>query len=145
MTARTVVVKTMDGTAVHIPNRTVLDGAITNYTAGSQRRTTIEVGLAYDTDLATAVSIMAQAVKETPGVSAEPEPEALIHEFADSTINAAVRYWHDPKLRSGWTTRHSVAVSVKNALDVNGIEIAFPQRVLWHGDEGESSGLDSVG
>ena len=37
--------------------------------------------------------------KATPGVSAEPEPEALIHEFADSTINAAVRHWHDPKLR----------------------------------------------
>jgi small-conductance mechanosensitive channel len=68
--------------------------------------------------------------KATPRVSAEPELEVLVHEFVDSTINAAVRYWHDPTLRSGWTTHHDVAVSVKDALDVNGIEIASPQRVL---------------
>jgi small conductance mechanosensitive channel len=132
-TARTVVIRTMDGRTVHVPNSTVLESPITNFTAGPQRRSIIDVGLAYDTDLATAVSLMAEAVAAAPGVIQEPPPEAFIHEFADSTINARMRFWHEPQIRAGWTIRHEVAVAIKRALEEHGIEIAFPQRVLWQG------------
>lgn len=141
LTARTVVLRTMDGTRVHLPNRTVIDSAIENLTDRRLRRTTVNVGLAYGTDLAAASAIMVEAARTTPGVSAHPKPEALIHEFADSTIDAAVRYWHDSTINSGWTARHEVAVHIKRALDDNGIEIAFPQRVLWNGEDGEGSPL----
>lgn len=134
LTARTVVIKTMDGRTVHIPNSNVLESAITNFTAGPQRRSIIDVGLAYDTDLAAAVNVMVEAVAAAPGVIQEPPPEAFIHEFADSTINARVRFWHEPHIRAGWTIRHEVAVAIKRALDEHGMEIAFPQRVLWQGE-----------
>lgn len=141
-TARSVVLKTNDGTTVHLPNRKVLGDAIVNLTVDGQRRTTMDVGLAYGTDLAIAASVIEAAVMGSQGVSSDPPPEALVHEFGDSTINTAVRYWHDPTIRSGWTTRHEVAVSIKRALDANGIEIAFPQRVLWQGEVGSPDPLD---
>ncbi|MDJ0952324.1 MAG: mechanosensitive ion channel family protein [Acidimicrobiia bacterium] len=141
LTARTVVIRTMDGRVVHIPNSTVIESAITNFTASAQRRSVIDVGLAYDTDLALAVSIMIEAVAAAPGVNNEPPPEAFIHEFADSTINAQVRFWHEPQIRAGWTIRHEVAVAIKRALDASGIEIAFPQRVLWRGEAGGEPAL----
>jgi len=141
LTARTVILRTMDGTRVHMPNRTVVDSAIENLTDRELRRTTVNVGLAYGTDLAAASAIIVEAARTTPGVSAEPEPEALVHEFGDSTIDAAVRYWHDSTINSGWTTRHEVAVHIKKALDENGIEIAFPQRVLWNGEDDKGSPL----
>ena len=134
LTARTVVIRTMDGRTVHIPNSTVLESPITNFTDGPQRRSVIDVGLAYDTNLAEAVEVMISAVAAAPGVIHEPLPEAFIHEFADSTINARVRFWHEPQIRAGWTIRHEVAVAIKRALDERDIEIAFPQRVLWQGD-----------
>ncbi len=60
-------------------------------------------------------------------------------EFGVSTINARVRFWHEPRIRAGWTTRHDVALSIKRALDEHGIVIAFPQRVLWQGAAGDAS------
>jgi small conductance mechanosensitive channel len=113
----------------------VLESAIVNFTTGDRRRSVIDVGLAYDTDLAAAVAIMIEAVAGAPGVISDPPPEAFIHEFGDSTINARVRFWHEPQIRAEWTIGHEVAVSIKRALDERGIEIAFPQRVLWRGDD----------
>lgn len=135
LTARTVIIDTMDGKRVHLPNATVLESAIVNFTTGDRRRSFIDVGLAYNTDLAAAVAIMIEAVAGASGVINDPPPEAFIHEFGDSTINARVRFWHEPQIRAEWTIRHEVAVTIKGALDARGIEIAFPQRVLWRGDD----------
>lgn len=134
ITARTVVLQTRDGKTAHIPNRRVLDDSIVNYSTIGRRRTDLDVGLAYGTDLAAAADILVAAAAATPGVLAEPAPQALVHVFADSTINAAVRYWHDPSIDATWLLRHDVALGVKRALDAAGIEIAFPQRVLWYAD-----------
>lgn len=130
--ARSVLVRSNDGRRSFIPNRNVLQQEIVNYTAEGRRRSEIDVGLAYDSDLERASSLMTEAVATAPGVLDDPPPEVLIHEFADSTINARVRFWHEPAIRSMWMTRHEVAVAVKRTLDASGIEIAFPQRVLWH-------------
>lgn len=135
LTARAVIIDTMDGKRVHLPNATVLESAIVNFTTGDRRRSFIDVGLAYNTDLAAAVAIMIEAVAGASGVINDPPPEAFIHEFGDSTINARVRFWHEPQIRAEWTIRHEVAVTIKGALDARGIEIAFPQRVLWRGDD----------
>lgn len=134
MTARSVVVDTTYGRRVFVPNRNVLDQPITNLSRGGQRRTTVDVGLAYDTDLDAAARLMATAAAAAAGVRADPAVEVFVYEFGDSTINAAVRFWHDPGIRDGWRVRHAVALDVKRALDEAGIEIAFPQRVLWYAD-----------
>ncbi|MDJ0663305.1 MAG: mechanosensitive ion channel family protein [Acidimicrobiia bacterium] len=145
LNARTVVIRTMDGRTVHIPNSSVLESPITNFTDGPQRRSVIDVGLAYDTNLAEAVEVMIDAVAAAPGVIQEPPPEAFIHEFGDSTINARVRFWHEPQIRAGWTIRHEVAVVIKRALDERDIEIAFPQRVLWQGETGAEPAIPELG
>jgi len=130
ITTRAVVLETPDGEIVYIPNSSAVTSPITNFTKLGKRRTAINVGLAYGTDLSVAARTLTEATAATPGVLADPPPEALIHEFGDSTINAAVRYWHGPEIRTGWTTRHDVATNIKSALDAAGIEIAFPQRVI---------------
>ena len=49
--ARAVLVETTDGELVHLPNRLVLESVITNFTAVESRRSILDVGLDYDTDL----------------------------------------------------------------------------------------------
>jgi small-conductance mechanosensitive channel len=144
LTARAVMIETMDGGTVHMPNSTVLGSSIVNFTAGNRRRSVIDVGLAYDTDLVAAVAIMIEAVAGAPGVINDPPPEAFIHEFGDSTINARVRLWHEPQIRAEWTIRHDVAVTIKRALDARGMEIAFPQRVLWRGADGSAAEVSDL-
>ncbi len=132
--ARTVVVETMDGEIVHLPNRMVLDNPITNFTAVESRRSILDVGLDYATDLPRAEEVMRAAVRDTPGVVARPEVCVFVHTFDDSTINAAIWFWHEPEIPTAWAVRHAVAVNVKRAFNEAGITIAFPQRVHWMGE-----------
>ena len=129
--ARTVVIDTMDGEVVHLPNRLVLESPIVNFTAADRRRSILDVGLDYGTDLARAEEIIRATVIATGGVAAEPAVRVFVHTFDDSTINAAIWFWHQPDIAGAWAVRHAVALEVKRALDDAGISIAFPQRVQW--------------
>ena len=131
VSARTVRLITVDGRRVHFPNRAVLEGAITNLTSEGRRLTTFIVGAAYDTDLERAREVIVTALGTAPSVLDDPSPEAFVQEFADSTINIACRFWHQPEIQAEWAARDEAMRAVKRALDDHGITIAFPQRVLW--------------
>lgn len=133
--ARSVIVLTTSGETVHLPNAAVLREPLVNLTAVGRRRTTLEVGLDYETPLEEARQVVLEALSGLGGVREDPAPEAFVYEFGDSTINLMVRFWHDPEIRQSWVTRNEVALAVKGALDEAGMTIAFPQRVLWWGDE----------
>ena len=130
---RTVVVTTYDGLTVYLPNATVLKNPIVNLTRTPLSRTSLSVGVAYDTDLARAQQVLRDACAAAEGVAAQPGVEVWAEEFADSAITFAVRYWHDAAIATRWRVRSAVALSVKAALDDAGITIPFPQRTLWLG------------
>lgn len=128
---RTTVLSTYDGLIVYLSNAEVLKHPIVNYTRTPLSRTSLTVGLAYDTDLERARDVLLEACRAAEGVQDSPSPEAWVEEFADSSINVAVRYWHAADIASRWRVRSAVAISVKAALDRAGMTIPFPQRVLW--------------
>src|SRR5439155_24298877 len=108
----------------------VLDNPIINLTVRGRRRTTLPVGLAFDTDLAKARELLLDVVGTVDGVHAHPPPEAWVEEFGDSSINVAVRFWHAPDGPTMWRVRSDGAVAVKQALGDAGIDMPFPQRVV---------------
>ncbi|WP_162891182.1 mechanosensitive ion channel family protein [Aeromicrobium sp. A1-2] len=127
---RTVRLLTFDGNDMLVPAAMVLDAPITNWTRRATRRTQLDVGVDYATDLELACRTILEAMNSVPGVQTEPAPEAWVFEFGDSTINIAARFWHEAPVATMWQVRSEVAVGIKAALDAEGIEIAFPQRVL---------------
>lgn len=131
--ARSVTVRTPDGETVYLPSSQVITDAIVNHTEHGRRRTTLEVGVAYGTDLAAAQAAFADAVRSADGVVDSPEPEVLLTGFGDSSIDFVVRFWHAPTIADHWHTRSAVAFAVEAACADHGIEIPFPQRVLWSG------------
>ena len=136
---RAVRVVTFDGLDVVLPAREVLGHPIVNHTRTPTRRTTLEVGVRYDTDLARAREVMLDAVRGVDGVEASPEPVVWAREFADSAIVFDVMYWHASEIRELRRVRSEVTIALKAGLDAAGVEIPFPQRVLhW----GEGSGPD---
>ena len=138
---RTTVLRTYDGLLVHLPNAEVLKNPIINYTRTPLSRTSLTVGLPYDADLTRARDVLLGACAAADGVAEDPPPEVWIEEFADSSINAAVRYWHAADIASRWRVRSEVAVAVKSALDEAGISIPFPQRTVWFArDEQQPTG-----
>ena len=127
---RTVVLRTYAGEKVLIPCSQVLNAAITNFTAKGVRRTTLEVGVAYDTDLELAQQVLLRAAAGVDGVRPQPAPEAWVEQFGESSIDFALRWWHPSDIATLWRVRSDVAMAVKTAFDDAGIEIPFPQRTV---------------
>ena len=127
---RTVVLRTYQGEKVLVPCSQVLNAPITNFTVKGTRRTSLEVGVAYDTDLATARRVLLDAVSAVDGVRPQPPPEAWVEQFGESSIDFVVRWWHAPDIATLWRVRSAVAMATKSAFDGAGIQIPFPQRTL---------------
>jgi small-conductance mechanosensitive channel len=125
---RNVAVRTYDGLDVFIPNKTVLENPIVNYTRTPLRRTNLDVGVGYGIDLDEAQRVLVEALRRVSGVKQLPAPAAWVHEFGDSSVQFTLLFWHssDP-----WRARSDVAVSVKAALDEAGMAMPFPQRDVW--------------
>ena len=132
--ARTVTILTPAGETVHLPSAQVLQSAIVNYHRHGRRRTTIEVGVAYDTDLDLATSVAEKAVAEVEGVLVNPPVEVIVGQFGPSSIDFLIRYWHAPSIAAMYRTRDQASRAVARAFSDNGIRIPFPQRVVHQRD-----------
>ncbi len=128
--ARTVTVRTPDGETIRLPIAGVIKNPIINHTENGRRRTTIDVGVAYATDLNRAEQVAVDAASRIEGVFTDPPPEALVHTFGDSSIDIPVRFWHEPSIATHWRLRDAVARSVAQAFAENYITIPFPQRMV---------------
>ena len=130
ITIRSTILKTFDGYTVTIPSSDVLQSPIENRTAFPSRRTTLMVGVSYDADLDDVTTRVADAAARAAGVVPQPAPDAWVESFGDSSIDIAVRFWHGSTIAAEWSTRHAVAIAVKQALDDLGVEIPFPTHTL---------------
>jgi small-conductance mechanosensitive channel len=143
---RTVRLRTYAGERVMVPCADVLSNPITNHTTLGRRRTTLDIGVGYDTDLEECRRVLLHAAHTAEGVHEKPPPEVWVEEFGESAVNLAVRFWHAPDVASLWRVRSAVAIAAKQALDGAGIEIPFPQRVLTFASTPEptANGADST-
>jgi small-conductance mechanosensitive channel len=134
ISSRAVVIRTYSGETVYVPNSVVLDREIVNLVKEGCRRTTIVVGVSYQTDLRRAAGVLRDAVATTTGVLADPGPRVLATEFADSSVNFDVDFWHRPDEAAKRRVRSEVAKNIHEALREADIVIPFPQRTLWFAD-----------
>lgn len=128
--ARTVTIRTPDGETVRLPSGAVIKNPIINHTQNGRRRSTIEVGVAYGTDLDQAARVAQQATESVPGVLTTPPVEIYVENFGDSSMDFAVRYWHAPSIAAAWRTRDAVSRAISAGFADNNIQIPFPQRVV---------------
>jgi len=128
--ARVVQIRTPDGCRVYIPNQEVVGAPIVNLTELGARRSTFDIGVAYDTDLDEAVVVIRDALADTPGVFSDPQPEAFVHEFDDSNITISVWLWHSPEIYNAWKVKDEAARATIRSLRQHGILVSFPRRTL---------------
>ena len=144
VTLRTTIIETLDHRKVHVPNREVLEAPVVVYTAFPQRRSSVEVGIAYGTDIDEVRTLLVDAILELDGVDADPSPEAKPLAFEDGTYRLCIRWWHDSDLRVADRTEGAVLARVKQALDGAGAPIPPPVAVfLTEAPEGTSGDVES--
>jgi small-conductance mechanosensitive channel len=127
-------VRKFDGTVIRIPNEKFFTSNIRSLTSSVIRRADAMVGISYNADIETAISVINNEIKRTmPFILSIPEPEFRIEELGDSSINIQVLVWYP---REDWSHVQPILLStIKHALDASGIEIPFPQRVIWNAKE----------
>lgn len=131
--SRTVVLHGLDGTVIRLPNNNVASDAIVNLTRNPSRRSSLEVGVAYDSDLHIATRVLNEAIARVPRVLKEPAPSVVLNGFGDSSIGFTLLYWHASDVPAELATRHDVMIAVHHAFVDADITIAFPQVVVWSG------------
>jgi small conductance mechanosensitive channel len=110
-----------------IPNGSLSNGNIVNYTTEGTRRVDLVFGVGYDSDIKKTKEVLLNVLTSHPKVINEPAPTVNLMELADSSINFAVRPWCNAE--DYWTVYFEVTEQTKEALDAAGIEIPYPHQV----------------
>ena len=110
-----------------IPNGSLSNGNIINYTTEGTRRVDLTFGVGYDSDIKKTKEVLMQVLTLHPKVLKSPEPTVNVSELADSSINFAVRPWSTAD--DYWDVYFGITEDVKEALDKAGIDIPYPHQV----------------
>ena len=110
-----------------IPNGSLSNGNIINYSTEGTRRVDLVFGVSYDADIKQTKSVMMDVLTSNPKILEDPAPSVTVLELADSSVNFAVRPWCNTA--DYWGVYFEVTENVKIALDEAGIEIPYPHQV----------------
>ncbi len=133
ITLRTTRIRTNRNTWVVIPNKTIIDAVLENFSKKGELRLDIPVGIAYKEDIRAARAVLLDAVRSLPDVMTQPEPDVVVESLGDSSVNLLVRVWIE---RADALPRGTAAVveAAKLSLDAAGIQIPFPHLQLFVDD-----------
>ena len=110
-----------------IPNGTLSNGNITNFSTEGKLRVDLTIGIGYDEDIKKAKAVLLKALTDNSQVLSEPAPSVNVSELADSSVNFAVRPW--ATTADYWDVYFGTLEKCKIALDEAGIEIPYPHSV----------------
>lgn len=116
---------TVDNKRITIPNGTLTNSIIKNYSSEELRRVDLAFNVAYDSDDQKVKSIIQDIIDAHPQALKEPEAFIRMSEHSDSALVYTVRIWC--KNSDYWAVYFDVLEGVKASFDKNGITIPFPQ------------------
>lgn len=119
------ILKTPDNKTIIIPNGPLSNGSITNFSTEEKRRVDMTFGIGYEDDIHKAKEILQRLANNDPRVLDDPEPQVVLSELGDSSVNFAMRVWCNAA--DYWGIYFEMHEKVKLAFDENGISIPYPQ------------------
>lgn len=123
--------RTPDNLYVRIPNETLIRTQVVNRSRFPIRRIDLTIGIAYAEDVEKVEALLLQLAEQDPLCLEEPRPFVLVTDFGPSSVDMQFSYWVPrDKVREG---RSNMMVSIKKALDREGIEIPFPHTSVYAG------------
>jgi small-conductance mechanosensitive channel len=132
------IVRTINGGSVHLPNEMVYSGEVSNFHTNVARRYDCDLGIRYRDDIEQAIRIITGMLDSYQFALKYPAPEVFVSDLCESGVNIKVRIWFP----SSWANtkddvslRTHILPELKKSLEGAGIEIPFPQRVVWFGNE----------
>ncbi|WP_412560930.1 mechanosensitive ion channel family protein [Winogradskyella sp. MIT101101] len=124
--------KESDNNIVVIPNKTILDNPLKNYSLTTKMRVFLECGVGYESDLEKVEQLTKEVIANTFDQVEKPEDvEFYYTEFGGSSINYLCRFWIDAEsMLEKLKAKTKAIIEIKKAYDKEDINIPFPIRTL---------------
>ncbi|MCF1427368.1 MAG: mechanosensitive ion channel [Shewanella sp.] len=116
---------TPDNKVIIVPNTSIMNGSIINYSAMEKRRVDMVIGVSYDADIRQAKQLLCSILENNQYVLKEPEYIVAVSSLGDSSVNFVVRPW--VKTSDYWDAHFELTETIKLSLDEAGIGIPYPQ------------------
>ena len=121
---------TTDNRTIIIPNGTLINGNINNFSRNPVRRVEWNIGVEYGTDAELCCSKLLELVKADPrvidsSVKGAADPSAVITQLGDSAVVFTVKAW--VKTADYWDVLYDYNKTVYTELPKAGINFPFPQ------------------
>ena len=127
------VMRTYDGLYVRIPNDKVFTSKISNLSINYARRFEYHIGIRYSDDADKAIDIITEVIENHPLTLVNPAPLVFVDELGDNAVNIVAKIWAPSAHWYGVKTE--LLWSIKHTLEQHDINVPFPQRTIWFGNE----------
>ncbi len=115
---------TIDGKIVVLPNGTLANNSIVNYSAAEKRRIDIKVGISYDADMKQAKLLLMNLINQE-SLILDDERIVFVSELGESAVELTTRFWTKPE--NYFKVLWKLTEEAKNVFDENNISIPYPQ------------------
>lgn len=125
---RTTRALTRDDKVIVIPNHMFISNIIYNHTQNQDTtRESVEVGVAYGSDVDKVTELLLEAAKQHPGVLKHPEPFVHFEDFGDSALLFSIKFYISESFSSPGL-KSDIRYRIDRAFRENKVTIPFPQR-----------------
>lgn len=115
----------IDNITIQLPNGTLSNSNITNYTANKTRMLNIVYDVSYNSDIDKVKKVLREVLDDEEKILKDEPIRIAVKSHKDSSIGIVFRAW---TLTSDyWDVYFRIMENVKKAFDKNGIEIPYPQ------------------
>lgn len=118
-------IATFDNRHVSLPNGTLTNAPIVNFSREGTRRLDLTFSVSYESSLDQVYEVLNRIVSEEKAVLADPAPSVNLSKCADSSLDFSVRVWVNSA--DYWPVNFRLLDNGKRALDEAGISIPYPQ------------------
>ncbi len=116
---------TPDNKTVVIPNSTISNASITNYSKEKTRRVDVSIGVSYKSDVVKVKEVLLAFAGGIEFVEKDPAPAVVISSYGDSSITFTIRAWTASE--HYWDVVGAINYGLQKVLADNNIEIPYPQ------------------
>lgn len=117
--------KTVDNKSVKLPNGTLSNSILTNYSMNEKRRVDVEVGIGYDDNIELARNELEKVMNSYSNIMRDESNVVVVKNLADSAIIMEVRVWVPTEYY--WDCKFHLNEQIRVAFDKAGISIPFNQ------------------
>ena len=115
---------TPDNKKVVVPNGTISNNVITNYSAHDTRRIDFDFSIAYSANLDTARKVLFACARADEKILTDPLPQVMVVSHDDKGVKIRLRVW--VKTSDYWDVNFAMYEQVKRSFDEYGVEIPYP-------------------